>query len=414
MTLFGLNVLANYLTYTDTINGRERALEYHRQLMPAVTLVMDDHKFANDVVNATGGKTTVIYRAWDRRDNEFDLFMHPRDWVRERLPLAQGGRFVLACMNEPTGYIDLRPRAAWWAEAMHWANVEGMRLAVPNFAVEHPDPNRIAELDEMYEALYDSDHLLAVHEYARSSPAAEPNRIGRFQSMLRRAAQIGKPIRANQVVITEYGRDYAGGRDDGWRGVPLTSQQYLHFLLEGAALYTRLGILGVCIYCLGRGADDSWWSFNLEGAQDIIDGLARFNREMKPVADFGAMYNAVVTGAYTPDGSAIRPTPGDNTTIMGALHAGDVITISENFVRVNNLNWYKVTKGSIFGYVADTAAFAWERQAVIPDPPPPEPGLGSIWLTSDEINQLAGLHTSIANQHQQIATLLNTAVQRGK
>jgi hypothetical protein len=96
------------------------------------------------------------------------------------------------------------------------------------------------------------------------------------------------------------------------------------------------------------------------------------------------MVNAVVTGAYVPKeptetpGSAVRSQPGSSASIaiVGRLHAGDTIRISEGYVTANGYRWHQVEKiinGQVVfsGWIADTSAFAWRVEP--PAPPPDEP-----------------------------------------
>lgn len=133
--------------------------------------------------------------------------------------------------------------------------------------------------------------------------------------------------------------------------------------------------------------------------------------------DFGTMYEAVVTSAYT-QGSVVRGAPATSGTELTRLFPGDAIRISENFQVGGALNWHKVIVGNVEGYTADTNDFAWERVPTLPEPEVPD-GLYSAWLTADEIQQLASLHTALAagyrvmaEDHDSIAALYRTAAER--
>jgi hypothetical protein len=256
-------------------------------------------------------------------------------------------------------------------------------IALPHWAVGHPDEHRIqaGEFDEAFRAIstYRRVARLCVHEYAISSTLTErPFRIGRIERNLLRAAAIGFPIPGENVSITEYGRDVGGGKEDGWQMV-FEPAEYLVFLKGGMPLYAELGIACVHPFCVGNGAGGDWMYFNFWGHPVITNGLARYNEEHDDMSsDAGKLVAAVVTSAFEPDGSTIRQQPGTNFPLVGVLHKGDSMRISEGFTLAGNWQWRRVEKldangnVTVRGWIADTGAFAWEVLTPVEIPPDDE------------------------------------------
>lgn len=384
MTAFGANILAQYLD-----NAQKAAVRawIKNDLRPPEVVVMDDFNFARDIVQDTGGATRVIYRAWDRRDHEWHTFLSAEQIYERHRPYMQAGVYAQV-WNEPHGYTPLQPIAEVVSKLCAWAAADVPRgtpsgIALPHWAVGHPDDARIdaGEFDAAFHAIANYRRVvrLCAHEYAISSTLLErPFRIGRIERSLLRAAAIGAPIPPENVSITEYGRDVGGGKEDGWQMV-FEPGEYLVFLKGGMPLYNELGIACAHPFCIGNGADGDWTFFNIWGHSVITNGLARYNEEHDDMDnDAGALVAAVVTSAYEPEGSTVRQQPGTGFPLVGVLHKGDSIRISEGFTLSGNWQWRKVekldTSGNVTvrGWTADTGAFSWEELPPVEVPPDDE------------------------------------------
>ncbi len=115
-------------------------------------------------------------------------------------------------------------------------------------------------------------------------------------------------------------------------------------------------------------------------------------------SQFGAMYTARVTGAYSPGGSVVRAQMNANSAEVRRVNVGDIIQISENTVAVNGYRWFRTSDG----YIADTAAFAVER---VTSTPPPE----GVVLTEQQVAQIQTYLAQIDSASQGIRTILSSA-----
>lgn len=391
-TDISINILAQFLTPDEKLACRQYIKNV---LRPNTVLVMDDFNMARDIVQDTGGATTVIYRAWDINDHRWHEFQSAEQIYERHRPFMQPNIYS-QIWNEPSGYANLRPIGEITAKLCEWADGDVPRLVnsgivLPGWAVGHPDEKRMesGEYDAGLVAIhkYQRVALLHSHEYAiRSTVDEQPYRIGRIENSLKRAAFIGKPIHGERVVIGEYGRDFGGGVEDGWQMV-FTPDEYLLFLLGGMPTYRRLGVRCVMIFCVGKGANGMWRYFNVWGYATILNGIAQYNREHEDMPQIDEMVLAEVTAAYVDSnpqnsGSAIRSQPGTSAgiAIVGRLHKGDRIRISKIYVQANGLNWHKVEKlGAnnevvVSGWAADTTALSWQEIIVPPEVPthPPD------------------------------------------
>lgn len=411
MADIGANILAQFLTDDDK---RELRSFIRNEWKPNTALVMDDFALAQDIVQDTGGETQVIYRAWDRDDHRWHEIQDAEAiWNRHRPYMRQG--IAVQIWNEPFGYTDLRRIGeVTKALAIHAGREFDVTarsgIAVPHWAVGHPDTARIdaGEYDEGLKAISRSQHavLLCGHEYAIASMKDEtPFRIGRIEALLKRAARIGAPINARNVVITESGRDVGGGEEDGWRMVFMPSE-YLHFILAGMPIYERIGVRAILPFCIGAGAVSEksglpqWRNFDCWREWVLLRGFAQYCREHLEMIDLGAMREAVVTSAYENGGSSIRPFAGNTTTLLGSLNVGDPILVSERSTPAGAYQWYKVQKGSIVGYVAKTGVFDFTLKS---EPQPPAPKVG---LTQAQKDEMIGLLSSIEEQCAQLRLVI--------
>lgn len=367
--MFGLNVLAQF------VRDGAALLDWVDRAQPHFCVVMDDLSTAQ-AIRVVAPETTVIYRQWF--PNEAEKHWHqthsPQAWLNAHRDYALPG-IVLQAFNEPHGYEDLRPLAAWCAELMALAHDAGIRLCLVNWGVGHPDEARIAagELDDLFRA-FDRfpEHLYGVHEYAVADMQAEqPFRIARYTRSLERidALQLKRP----RIVITESGRDIGGGENDGWRAV-FSPNQYADFLTGSIATYRRDGV-AACLYCYGAGAVSSasgqpqWRAFDIEGASAVLDRLTEVN-DMTQAPDFGTLIPVEVTGAFA-GGSVVRSAPSLDGRELARVFTGDFIDLSERAVSGGVHQWRRARVGAVEGYIAETSVLAWRALEPPVDPHPP-------------------------------------------
>ena len=114
--------------------------------------------------------------------------------------------------------------------------------------------------------------------------------------------------------------------------------------------------------------------------------------------NFGRMYTARVTRAYSPGGSVVRAQMNSNSAEVRRLNVGDIIEISENTVAVNNYQWYRTNDG----YVARTSAFAVDAVAT-------QPPQGGVILSQQQVAQIHAYLNSMDAAAQGIRGILNSA-----
>lgn len=374
--MFGVNCLA------QTVADRTRALANIQRLQPRAVVVLDDTAFAQSVRQALPN-TLVILRNYHPDDSQWHKKLSAAQWFTTYAPFAQNG-LILYCFNEPNGYEDLRGLAAWCAQVIDIASANNVRLCLPNFSVGHPDETRVnaGELDALLQAFHrHPEHFLGLHEYAQQSTVTErPYIIGRYNILLRRCDTLG--LRRPKVIMTEYGRDVGGGPNDGWKGVPFTEQEYYDFLVGGADAYTPNDV-PVCIFCYGPGFGGRFASFDIEGANDLIDQLVAYNDATRiitePVPKPTNATRAVPVRVILPTGSAVnvRVGPGTNYSVTAQVRNGDVIAYyPDNTIRGGAYTWAYVENQVLNGWSAlEVLTFEQLQGTIIEGPRPNDPRL---------------------------------------
>lgn len=419
--LLGLNILA------QTVNDRAALFAYLQHAKPALILVMDDVGLARQFKHALPN-TLVVYRRSHPDQQHWHEKMPPAQWLADHRADADGG-LVLQCFNEP-GTQDYKALADWCVELMRLADSQGVRLALPNFSVGNPNERRIqaGEFDDLLKAFAKYPrHYLALHEYAQADPSLEqPYHIGRYREWIARAEALG--IQPPRILITETGRDVGGGHRDGWRSV-LTEAQYVTFLHKLADAY-RADNIPAAIFCYGTGGGGDWQYFDLQGADAVLAALPVIGKpkeEAAPMPEypFPPLQAAWLRGTFASrnDYANIRKQPStaseaagrlDRTAQAGAWVATDVVEAAGT--------WHALKlDAGVQGYVrADVVVF---EAAPAPEPPPvPDPEIPDglyIPFSSDELNQLASLHSALAaaartqaEKHDEIAALYRVALSR--
>lgn len=417
-----------------TFANRDLLLQEMVMIDGKTALAQDDVGMAQFLRQQMGEDSAVMYRRYldlngdgDGDEDELYLRMENDDWLNA---VAEGGAngVTVQYHNEPVITQNNAPLFVQKnADLLQKAHARGQRVGFGVFAVGNPHESLIhsGAFDEMLLAAGEND-ALTLHEYFWKHPL-DPSERGflcfRVEDWLQRRAELiqqGKIVRFHRIVIAEYGRDKGGGINDGWRGQGWSAEHYLSLLLAGMAEYERLARLyGVEIYvnvfCAGSGFGQRWQSFNVEGETAIYRGLQKWNEEhpmtQNQTPDLAPLHDASVIEAAA-GGTNIRTGASIGAPIVGKLNVGNVIQISEKRFFNDGFWWHQLSNG----YVADTASFDWEpKTPPPPDNPIPQPPDGLyIPFSQDEIQQLANLHTNIAEQHRTIAAIYQSKVTTGQ
>ena len=413
--ILGLNILA------QTVYDRAKLSAYLQQARPALVVVMDDVGLARQFKHALPNML-VVHRRSHPDQHHWHEKMPAAQWLADHRADAGDG-LILQCFNEP-GTQDYKALADWCVELMQLSDSEGVPLALPNFSVGNPNERRIqaGEFDDLLKAFAKYPrHYLALHEYAQANPSLEqPYHIGRYREWIARAQTLG--ILPPRILITETGRDVGGGHRDGWRSV-LTEAQYVTFLHRLVDAY-RPDNIPTAIFCYGTGGGGDWQYFDLQGADAVLAALPIIGKPQEqatPMPDYPFPPDSAAwqrgTFASRADYANVRAQPSTSATIAGRLdktpQPGAWVATD---VKEAAGTWHalKLDAGAQ-GYVrSDVVVFA---AATEPEPEIPD-GL-YIPFSSDELNQLASLHSALAaaartqaEKHDEIAALYRVALSR--
>lgn len=320
MNPFGPNALAQF------IDDRLGFIDFIANDKPAACLIMDGSEVAQSVKKLLP-QSLIIHRTYNSNDSHWQDVITPDEWLNIHRPFAANG-VVLQVFNEPSPG-DLGTFLNWLITLMDLATSQGIILAVGNFAVGNPDQKLIANgsFDPLLKKLSTSKHILALHEYFKTDPVSEaPYLCGRFKFWLDRADALG--IARPKIVITEHGRDFGGGQNDGWRGQGWSEEQYFALLLKAQTLYQPYNI-PVCIFCYGHGAGNRWSSFDIQQAQTLKSKLITYGASMQlsfpDPSTLGAILTGTVTKTSDPSGANVRQQPSVNSSIVGIVKVGDSV-----------------------------------------------------------------------------------------
>jgi hypothetical protein len=238
---------------------------------PAYAVVMDSVDIATRIRMASPD-TQIIFRRYRPDDAKLHETTSPTEFLDSVSDLPRD--FIVQALNEPGG--DQAQLANWCAALIRLADQRGRRLALPNWSVGNPDDEAVAGglYDPLWRAMAESGrhHVLGLHEYALIDPASEPWHVGRYRNILRRFDALG--LKRPAVVMTEHGRDLAGGRD-GWRAV-FNEQDYAAFLDTAQETYKPDGVCA-CVFCYGSGFEGRWASYDVQGAPDLLVRMSAMN-----------------------------------------------------------------------------------------------------------------------------------------
>lgn len=339
--MISLNILAQF------VKDRERLYHWLTRLKPPTVVVMDSIDMARRIRTLLPG-CTIIYRAYNPNDHRWHETLTPAAWLDTHAPLAADG-IVLQAFNEP-GFSA--PLAAWCVELMRLAAERGIRLCLPNFAVGNPPEEVIMSgaADDLLRtfARY-PQHILGLHEYWTNHPVTDqPHLTGRFRAWLARAEQIGAA--APRIVITEHGRDRAGGRHDGWRDIGLSEDAYADMLIRAQQDIYALHRIPTCVFCYG--ASEDWRSFDVEGAERLLQRIEEYNTTMVQDNEFEALgepRRGILTMTRA-NYVNVRQQPSTGSSVVAALRIGATVmyrpeTLAAGAYRSDGQNmnaWYRL------------------------------------------------------------------------
>jgi hypothetical protein len=300
---------------------------------PPYAVVMDGADIATRIGMASPN-TQIIFRRYRPDDHKLHEVMTPAAFMDTVADLPRS--WIVQCGNEPGG--DQAQLAAWCAGAILAADQRERRLALPNFSTGNPDPEAVADglYDPLWRAMAASGrHVLGLHEYALVDPASEPWHVGRYRNILRRFDALG--LKRPAVVMTEHGRDLAGGRD-GWRTV-FNEQQYADFLETAQETYKPDGVCA-CVFCYGSGFEGRWASYDVQGAPDLLARMAAMNAAGEEDMAGPPGWKTAKTG---PKGVNLRAEPKLTAPVIRVLKTGDWVRPYGTPVASDNNRWQRVT-----------------------------------------------------------------------
>lgn len=388
--------------------------------LKSFTLLKEDGAVRMPILRVIGQNDAV----WHKR-------MTPFQWVEMMKPVFDAGEVTVQLLNEPHGYEDLNPLAAWIAQVMAIVPTN-VTLVVANFGVGHPDDMRITggEFDAVLKAVSTSHHWLGVHEYFTDdplSPTERHNKVGRWRIYDQRMKLINNiaetPYPPLKIIVTEHGRDIGGGRGtagDGWRNSGKSPDEYAAQIISAVrdVYVPRVPAIPVCVFSLGSGFDigdgkgQEWSSFNIDDPV-ILQALANANAQLNaptgplppptppPAPAIEWVSRKIKTGTQ---GAYFRKQASVGADKWELLQGNKQIPVDydpNGDVIDDDGIWRHYRILERVGYIHSTAA---ELLPVVepPAPPPVEPpneipdGLMLIGATKDEVQQLALLHTQIA------------------
>jgi hypothetical protein len=339
--ILSVNILAQFL------QNRQAVLDFLVQLQPTAVLVMDDMGMAQQIKTLLPN-CIVIHRTYHPDDAEFHMKWTPTQFADAYLANVPQG-IVVQVLNEPSGYSNLPNLAGWCSSVMSIASGRGIRVCVPNFGVGHPTEAPGTQLDGLWTAFgLFPEHYLGVHEYFQQDPVGEqPYHIKRWQSAVTRCQQLG--ITPPKIIVTEAGRDVGGGHD-GWK-VVFSESVYASKLQQQATLYKNTSVVGMCVFCMGKGGGNRWETFDIETAGTVKQSMIDWNRN-NPMTqpNYGTRIpdaTVVLVGASAVN---IRPAPSTNNTPVGQLLGGEVVAYYSNPVN----GWWQFEWQGQLRYVSST------------------------------------------------------------
>lgn len=390
--MIGLNILSQY------VSDRAALTNWLIEAAPQAVVIMDDAAFARGV-KALLPASIIIHRTYHPNDKKWHTTHSPADWLKAYQPTGANG-VVVQAFNEPEigdlgNFLD-------WLEGLVRLCPPDLTLCLPNFAVGNPNERLIESgaFDRLLRLVCGSRHWLGLHEYFKADPLGEaPYLCGRFAFWHERADALDLP--RPKIVLTEHGRDIGGQRGDGWRGTGWAEDRYADLLTEAHRRLYLPHNIPVCVFGYGRGADDEWQSFSVEGADTVLRRIAEYNlMTTQPPTD---PRTAITTIALR-----LRPKNGTDQAALTTIPLGAEITVWLSPVLPDTdpestLEWVNAQWGESKGWIAVKVNGAATYEIQEPEPPPVDPDpppIFSVWLTIDEMEQDLALELEAAQLHK--------------
>lgn len=385
--MIGPNILDQF------VDDPQALLDWLRFSNAGALLVMDNPARAQQIKRLLPN-AAVVHRTysphdqhWHDRRADGSWTFPPAQWIADHRGTVGNGVY-LQVFNEPAP-INLDAFFRWLEELI--AVAPDVPLALPAWAVGNPHDKDITagKYDRLLRLVCGTINALLVHEYFKDDPYSEyPWLCGRFEFWLDRAEALGLP--APTILVGEYGRDVAGGVNDGFRGAGWSPTFYGRLLVDvHRALYLPYRVRTM-VFGYGRGAGGRWQSWNIEGERAILTQIAEYNAMAAVPLD---ERQAVVLSANWLN---LRPTASImlQPLVKIPFEAEFTVWLSP-VVEANGYQWVNARYGDQQGFVAVTVNGA-ATYKIKEAEPPPEGAVYSENLTDDEIQQLITFHTGIA------------------
>lgn len=341
----------------------------------APVVIQDEPKRA---VEAKARGLDVLYRATNdndarywRRNDDGTHVMSPSEFVTGHQWAADLG-YVVMVLCEPIAHsiADARELASWCYQVMTLRK-ENYRLALPNFGVGHPEKVIIDSgvFDNVLRAMRPDD-IWAVHEYALLGNVAVGDHIARYRHTWARCDKVGIP--RPRIVVTETGYDILGGHGDGWRN-HIGAREYANLLRTIDAEYARDGVVG-CVFGFGNGY--SWETFNIEGADEVLDVIGHASPVEPPISTFRP--GDILSLRPAVNGTNIRRAPHIDADVAGRVVGTAAIKVKLKTIVSRNHGdpvgtmWYEIGGANdLAGFVrSDAAVFTFAGTGNLPKPDP--------------------------------------------
>lgn len=383
--MIGPNILDQFL------DDPQALLDWLKASKAGAVLVMDNPARAQQIKRLLPN-AAVVHRTysvhdqhWHDRRADGSWTFPPAKWIADHRGTVGNGVY-LQVFNEPAPF-NLDAFLTWIEEVT--AAAPDVPLALPAWAVGNPHDKDITTgvYDRLLRVIGRKNALL-VHEYFRDDPQVEyPWLCGRFEFWLDRAEAIGLP--PPTILVGEWGRDVAGGLNDGFRGAGWSPAYYGRLLVDTHRAIYLPHRVPTMVFACGRGADGRWQSWNVEGEEDILEPIAEYNAmtQQTPTQQRQVTANVALN---------LRPTPSTAQVQLVRIPAGATFTIWQQPVMLGDgLSWVNAAYDGKQGFVAVSVNGAVTYTVKETEPPPPD-GVYSENLTDDEIQQLITFHTGIA------------------
>lgn len=391
--MIGSNILDQFLA------DPQAHLDWLSTSQAGAVLIMDNPARAQQIKRLLPN-AAVVHRTysphdahWHDRRADGSWTFPPAKWIADHRGTVGNGAYCQV-FNEPAP-VNLDAFFRWLEELV--AAAPDVPLALPAWAVGNPHDKDITAgvYDRLLRLLRKQDALL-VHEYFKDDPRAEyPWLCGRFEFWLDRAEALDLP--PPTILVGEYGRDVAGGINDGFRGAGWSPAFYGRLLVDTHRAIYLPHRVRTLVFAVGRGADGRWQSWNVEGEEEILEPIAEYNA--MTVAPLDERQAVVVA----PFGLNLRPDTSTDQTPLVKIPLDATFTVwLSPVVEANGYQWVNAAYDGKQGFVAvsvNGAATYKIKEAAPPDPDDPAP-IYSVWLTRDEMQQDLELELEAARLHQ--------------